>query len=408
MHLTDMKCRKAAPKDRVYTISDGNGLSLRIKPNGSKSWLFRYRYDGKPKTISLGQYPLISLQEARSKREDSRKTVSEGKNPSVIRKIEKAQTTASTNMTFKDYAKDWLKVKGADLDDKTIRAHKSKLKHHIYPEIAALPAEAVTTPIVANLLRKIEDKGLGDTTDRCASLIRRIYAFARAGGLNVPNPASDVKEVLKEVARGHFAAIEPSETGELVADIEAFWKARRMSYQTYLAIYILLNTWLRTFELIAIEWSFIDYEKEELTVPMVNMKGGKRAAKKLKPHEKPTPHVISLTKQAIECFKTLRQIGSSERFVFPHERNNDKHMSDSTILRALYKMGYKGRMTGHGFRTLGMGVCKEILKYRHELPDRQLAHKPKNEVDRAYDRAMFFQDRKCMMQQFADYIDTQK
>lgn len=408
MHLTDMKCRKAGAKDKVYSLSDGNGLSLRVKPNSSKSWIFRYRYDGKPKAISLGQYPLTTLQEARAERDNARKLTSEGCNPKIERQVKKAKSISSTNLTFGHYAKDWIKVKAPEWDAKTLKAIQSRLKIHIYPEIQDLPATAVRTPVVVNLLRKIEDKGLGDTTDRCATIIRRVYAFARAGGLDVPNPASDVKEVLKEVARGHFASIEPEETGELVEDIETFHKSRRMSYQTYLSIHVLLNTWLRTNELITIEWHFIDYDKEALTIPMENMKGGKRAIKKLKPNEKRTPHIIPLTKQAIEHFKMLRQIGSSEKWVFPHERDNNKHMSDSTILRALYKMGYKDRMTGHGFRTLGMGVCKEILKYRHELPDRQLAHKPEKEVDRAYDRAKFFKDRKCMMQKFADYIDERK
>lgn len=406
MPLTELKCRTARPKESPYKLADSGGLALRVRPNGSKSWILRYRYDGKEQNMSLGMYPEVSLAAARIERDKAREIHSRGEDPIIVREITKKKAVLSTQTTFKHVAEEWMETKKSDWDEITITATQGRLDQHIYPAIGHLPIEQIKTPIIVSLLRKLERSGLTDTAYRVASIIFRVYSFARAGGMDVENPAADVKEVLKTNTGGNFAAIQPHEIGNLISDIEDAFKNRKLSLQTYLAIQILMLTWLRTNELITLQWSFVDYDKKLITVPLENMKGGKRKIKTMKANEKRVPHEVPLTKQTVAYLKMLQKITASPKWIFPHERGTDRHMSDSTILRALYKMGYKGKMTGHGFRSLGMGICKEILGFRHEVPDRQLGHKPDNEVDRAYDRAQFLKQRSDMLQKFANYTDT--
>jgi integrase len=393
MKLTDIQCRRATPQEKVYKLTDADGLCLRIKPNGSKSWIFRYRFAGKEKSISFGMYPKLSLAEARDCRDKARKVLREGSNPSVTKAVAKANATASSLTTFEAVALEWHRVQYSDAgkDDKYSKIVLGRLERYFFKQLGKLPIDAVTTQQIVPILREIEEHGFHETASRCVNYITRIFRFARVSGLTQNNPSTDLQEILLNPKGGHFHAIE---TGELEEFLKKLSSTREyvIGPQVRLAMKLLMLTLVRTNELIGAKWDEVDFEERTWTVPAGRMKMKKE-------------HAVPLSDQALEAFATLQKICTSGEWVFPNHQNMKKPMSNNAILFALYRMGYKGKMTGHGFRSLGMGVCKEKLGYRHEVVDRQLAHVPKDSVDRAYDRATFMDERRRMLQEYADYID---
>lgn len=394
MKLTDIQCRRAAQRKKVYKLADADGLSLRVKPNGSKSWIFRYRFAGKENSISFGIYPKVSLSEAREFRDSARKILKGGGDPSVARTVARIEATVSTLTTFESVAREWHRVQYSDAgkDDKYSKIVLGRLDRYFFKTLGKLPIDAVTTQQIVPLLRHIEELGFHETACRCANYITRIFRFARVSGLTQNNPAADLQEILLNPKAGHFHSIETDEFEEF---LNKFSSAREHTIgpQVRLAMKLLMLTLVRTNELIGAKWGEIDFEERKWTVPADRMKMKQE-------------HIVPLSSQALEAFFTLKKINTSTQWVFPNHKNVEKPMSNNAILFALYRMGYKGKMTGHGFRSLGMGVCKEKLGYRHEVVDRQLAHVPKDSVDRAYDRASFLEERRHMLQEYANYIDT--
>lgn len=397
MKLTEIACKNAKhtnPKSKApLKLSDGYGLSLWVYPNGSKYWRLAYRFNDKQKTLALGVYPEISLKQARMKRVDAKELIKEGKDPSLEKKKEKAMAVENNTNTFEVIAREWYDNRKDIWKPRYAVEVMKRLEEDIFPEIGAYPIKEIEPPLLLQAIRKIERRGAYDLAKRQNQKCGEIFRYAIATGRAVRDPSNDIKEALKPVKKEHFAALDPDELPELLADINT--NKARLYPTTINAMKLMLLTFVRTKELIEATWDEIDFDRKLWVIPAERMKMGKE-------------HIVPLADQTLEILKEQKEIAGHWPHLFPSPNKPRQSISNNTILVALKRMGYQGRMTGHGFRALAMSTIKQELGYRHEVVDRQLAHVPKSKIDRAYDRARFLEERKKMMQSWADYIDSIK
>lgn len=397
MKLNEIKCRNAkpfpAPTKSVKKISDGQGLALWIMPNGSKYWRFVYRYNNKQKTLALGVYPEVSLKEAREMRAKYRKMVRDGLNPGLERRKAKVMSKVSNLNTFKAVAVEWHENRRHIWSDRYAAEIMNRLERDIFPHMGDLPIREIEPPYLLSVIRKIENRGAYELARRQLQKCGEIFRYAIACGKAVRDPSNDIREALKPVKKNHFAALDVRELPEFVQAIER--NDARLYQTTRNALNLMMLTFVRTSELIKATWDEIDFDNAEWVIPAERMKMGKE-------------HIVPLSRQAIDILKSQKLLTDHWPYVFPSHFRPRNPISNNTILGAIKRLGYQGRMTGHGFRALAMSAIKQELGYRHEVVDRQLAHVPRSKVDKAYDRAMFLDDRKVMMQEWADYIDGLK
>lgn len=269
----------------------------------------------------------------------------------------------------------------------------------IFPEIGAMPIGAVTHRHMIAALRKIESRGAHEVAHRVKATCARVFSYANQQGIENRNPAADLSDVLKPVQAGHFAAITSDELPAFIAAMDK--NDTRLFMPTRIALRLMMLLFVRTSELITTPWSEIDLESGKWIIPWQRMKRGKLTVNPDK-----TDHHVCMSRQAVTFLVQLHTLTGGGKYLFPNQRDHEKPMSNGAILMALKRMGYQNKMTGHGFRALAMSTIKERLGYRHEVVDRQLAHAQKDKVASAYDRAKFLEERKKMMQEWADYLDT--
>jgi integrase len=389
MPLTDMQCRVAKPKNKLFKLFDGEGLYLQIMPSGSKYWRLKYRYQKSSKVIALGVYPNITLLKAREAKIEIRKQLNEGLDPSLV-KIEKQQTQAiQSSNTFEMLAMEWYGNNLAQWDQRYAATILHRLKKYVFPHLGAYPIKLITPTIILACLKRI-DENAPDMARRIKQLISQVFKYAIATGKVDHDFTYGLEVALKKYKKGHFASID---IDELPALLEAMHNHKARLYrQTYLAIRLLLLTFVRTTELIKAKWSEFNLETAMWIIPAERMKKDK-------------PHLVPLSKQSLVILNELKNMNNCEIFVFPGIVKSKPTMSNGTVLVALKRMGYNRKMTGHGFRSLALGILKEKLNCSHDVADRQLAHVPKNANDRAYDRSQFLNKRIEIMQRYADYID---
>jgi len=390
--------RNAKPGDKAYKISDGHGLFLLVNIDGAKYWRLAYRFNDKQKTLALGVYPEISLEKAREKRADARSHLDDGIDPGEVKKQKKLIAQEKAANTFEKVAREWHSNRLSAWTVGTAKDVLNRLEKDIFPHIGQLPIESITHQQIILALRRIEDRGAHEIARRIKAICANIFRYANQIGIVNRNPAADMKDVLKPVRAGHFAAITVDELPAFLVSMNK--NNARLYMPTRIAMRLMMLLFLRTSELIEAPWAEIDLENGEWVIPWQRMKMGKR---KINPDK--TNHHVCLSRQAVELLRELYTLTGGNKWLFPNQRDHEKPMSNGAILRALARMGYKNAMTGHGFRALAMSTIKEKLDYRHEVVDRQLAHAQKDKVASAYDRAAFLDERKQMMQDWADYID---
>ena len=391
MKLTNTACINAKPKEKPYKLADGGGMYLEITPSGGKLWRLKYRFGGKEKLLSLGKYPQTTLAEARIKREELKKLLANGTDPSDHRKQQKQEQTLSSANNFEAVAREWHENHKATWSDNHTKTVLQRLEADIFPALGYRPINSINAPDLLAVVRKIEERGAHDVAKRAVQVCGQIFRYGIVTGRNDRNPAADLRGALKAAPKGHYASIEPDDIPDF---LEALNKNEARLYrETTLAIKLLMLTFVRTSELIEAKWSEFDMEKALWSIPAKRMKMKR-------------PHIVPLAKQAIKILEELKTLGGSSEWILPSQFGSRKHMSNNTILKALERLGYKGRMTGHGFRALAMTTIKERLGYLHEIVDRQLAHAPRTTNDKAYDRTKFIEDRTKMMQEWADYLDA--
>lgn len=396
--LTDIQPRTAKPKDKPYKLSDGGGLYLLVNKDGAKYWRMDYRFCEARRTLAFGKYPEVTLAEARAKRLAARKLLDQGIDPSQDKKERQREMNEANANTFEKLAREWHTNKLPTWSVATARDTIRRLEIDIFPEIGAMPIGAIKHQHIIAALRKIENRGAHEIAHRVKATCARVFSYANQNGITNINPAADMKDVLKPVKAGHFAAIS---TDELPAFLAAMDKNdARLFKPTRIALRLMMLVFVRTSELIETPWSEINLEAGEWIIPWQRMKRGK-----LTVNPDTTDHHVCLSHQALDLLRELHSLTGGGKYLFPNQRDHQKPMSNGAILAALKRMGYKNRMTGHGFRALAMSTIKERLGYRHEVVDRQLAHAQKDKVAAAYDRAKFLAERRVMMQDWADFLD---
>lgn len=398
MALTNTACKNAKPKEKQYKLSDGGGLFLLIKPNGSRYWRMKYRVGGKEKLLAFGVYPEVTLLEARNKRQEARKLLRADTDPAQAKREEKRLSILNLQNNFEAVARYWHENKKhtwtAQYGINVIR----RLEADIFPILGKRPIADIEPPEMLDAIRQIEKRGALDVSKRIAQVCGQIFRYGIATGKAKRNPVADIKDAFKPNIKGHFAAIDADGIPEFVRVLDR--NDARLFPITRIAIRLMMLTFVRTGNLINARWEDFDLENAMWIIPAEHMK--QRLAAKLNPKNN---HHVPLCRQAIDLLNELRMYSPGD-LLFPGRSNYKIPMSNNTILGALKRMGYKGEMTGHGFRALAMSTLKEKLGYRHEVVDRQLAHAHKNAVDGAYDRAKFLDERKVMMQVWADYLDA--
>ena len=389
MPLTHFQIQAAKPKAKPYKMFDGHGLYLEIAVSGRKSWKLKYRYRGKERHYPIGIYPEISLQLARLEKEQLKGQLESGHDPRVLNNNRLLAQQYSSEHTFEVVAREWHEINKPLWNPRYSQTLIHRLEKYVLPSIGDDPIDALTPIRILACLQKI-DKTAPDMARRIKQIISHICRYAIATGRINSDLTTGLEAALRKYKKTHFAAVSVEELPDLLKTIHD--QKGRFYRQTYLAIQLMLLTFVRTSELIETRWEEIDFERAVWIIPAERMKMR-------------SEHIVPLARQTLEIFTELRQMNPYREHVFPSIPHPRKPMSKGTILVALKRMGYGKRMTGHGFRSLALGVLKEQLGYSHDVADRQLAHSPKSSTDRAYDRAKFIAQRTEMMQRYADYLD---
>ena len=392
--LTDPACRNAKPTDKPYKLTDEKGLFLLVHPNGSKYWRLKYRIAGKEKLLSIGVYPDMPLAGARSKRDEARKQISDGIDPSEAKQEAKRIAKVAAANSFEAIAREWLE----HMKHKWSAGHHTyttrRFEAYVFPEIGNAPISQITAPALLAVARKIERKGTIETAHKVMNTCGQVFRYAVASGRCERDPVSDLKGAIKpRPAPKHMNALNEKDLPDLLRKMGAYASDNGGELQTQYALQLLALTFVRTGELREATWTEFDLEKAEWRIPAERMK-------------MKAPHVVPLSRQSIEVLEKLKALNGGYELVFPGVRPAIP-MSKNTVLFALYRMGYRGRMTGHGFRAVASTILNE-MGFDADVIERQLAHAERNKVRAAYHRAEYLPERRKMMQQWADYLDSKK
>ncbi|TBM25792.1 tyrosine-type recombinase/integrase [Hafnia paralvei] len=386
MPLNDMQIRRAKPEAKAYTLGDGQGLSLLIEPNGSKSWRFRYRFAGKPKMISLGVYPTITLADARSRRDDARKLVAEGKNPSEVRKEQKIALQTESESAFEKIAREWHQLKSAKWSAGYASDIIEAFKNDIFPYVGTRPVGEIKPLELLNVLRKIEKRGALEKMRKVRQRCSEVFRYAIATGRAEFNPAADLSSALEVHQSNHFPFLKADEIPDFLRALEGYSGSKLVQIATKL----LMITGVRTIELRAALWSEFDLDNAIWEIPAERMKM-RRA------------HLVPLSTQALDLLNGLKVMTGNYRYVFPGRNDPNKPMSEASINRLIKCIGYGGKVTGHGFRHT-MSTILHDQNFNSVWIETQLAHIDKNYIRGTYNHAVYLSQRRSMMQVYSDII----
>ncbi|MGH9590749.1 MAG: tyrosine-type recombinase/integrase [Terracidiphilus sp.] len=385
MRLTDIQIKRIKPSAKPYKVSDGGGLFLWVTPSGGKIWRWTYRHEGRAKLMTFGRYPDVPLMLARERHTEARKLLATGVDPMAERKAEKATAENS----FQSVARLWLGHWQDGKSPRHVAYVTRRMDADILPCLGARPIAAIEAPELVAMTKAIEQRGARDIAKRALETTGQVFRYAIAHGYARRNPASEIRpgDILKSSRKVNYARVDAKELPTLLRTIEVY----QGTHVTRLALKLIAHTFVRTSELIGAKWAEFDLEAARWDIPAERMKMR-------------TPHIVPLSKQALDVLDTLRTLTGESEWLFPGDRSAKKPMSNNTILKALERMGYKGQMTGHGFRGLASTILHE-QGYNHEHIELQLAHAPRNAVSAAYNHALYLEPRARMMQGWAEYLE---
>ncbi|WP_156294231.1 tyrosine-type recombinase/integrase [Serratia oryzae] len=386
MPLNDMQIRRAKPEAKAYTLGDGQGLSLLIEPNGSKSWRFRYRYAGKPKMISLGVYPTITLADARSRRDDARKLVAEGKNPSEVRKEQKIALQTESESAFEKIATEWHQMKSAKWSAGYASDIMEAFQNDIFPYVGTRPIGEIKPLELLNVLRKIEKRGALEKMRKVRQRCSEVFRYAIATGRAEFNPAADLSSALEVHQSNHFPFLKADELPDFLRALDSYTGSRLVQIATKL----LMITGVRTIELRSALWSEFDLVNAIWEIPAERMKMRRS-------------HLVPLSTQALDLLNELKIMTGNYRYVFPGRNDPNKPMSEASINQVIKRIGYGGKLTGHGFRHSLSTILHE-KGYDSAWIEIQLAHIDKNNIRGTYNHAQYIDKRRDMMQWYSSYV----
>ena len=394
MALADTTIRKVKAEEKPKKLSDDKGLYLLVNPNGTKLWRYKYRIDGKEKLLALGAYPDVSLADAREKRDEARKLLANGQDPSEVKKAQKASRLDRAANSFEVVARRWHAKGEAKWSESYSKKVIQLLERDLFPWIGAKPVADLEAPEFLTVARRLEARGIVDTAHRAMQLCGQIMRFAVQEGLATRNPVSDLRGALESVKTEHMASVtDPARVGEILRMFEGF----RGSYQVMQALKLAPLVFTRPGELRQAKWKDIDLDAALWSIP----------AEAMKMRE---PHLVPLSSQAVEILRDMHPFSSHLEYVFPGGRDPKRPMSDAAINAAIRRLGIDTRneLTGHGFRAMARTILHEQLNYPPEVIEVQLAHKAPGPLGAAYARAKFLKQRKEMMQKWSDYLDKIK
>lgn len=396
--LTDPAIRNAKPGEKAKRLADGGGLYLEVAPTGGKLWRWKFRFGGKEKRLSFGTYPETGLREARSKRDGARKQLAAGIDPSAARKAEKQSRAAAKSGSFEAVAREWH---AAVHVHKVSEGHAARtlirLEQDVFPWIGSEPIGSLTAQALLQTLRRIEARGAIETAHRAKQACGQVFRYAIATGRADADPSAGLSDALKPVQVQHMPAItDPKRVGELlraIADYEGMPVTRA-------ALQLAPLVFVRPGELRKAEWAEFDLDAGEWRIPADRMKRTKQEK------ANGVPHTVPLSSQAVAILLDLHPLTGHSRYVFPSLRTSERPMSDNAVLAALRRMGFpKDEMTGHGFRAMARTMLAERLGVDEAVIEAQLAHAVSGALGRAYNRTQFAEQRRAMMQTWADYLD---
>ena len=388
--LSAAECKNATSNVAgIRKLHDGDGLYLWVYLDGRKYWRMRYWQADKEKSLSIGVYPKVTLSDARKRREAIRKQLDANLDPSAERKATNLRKKLSAENSFQAVALEWYNKQLHTWVQHHADDVKRRLESNIFPALGKRPLDQIEAPELLQAIRKIENRGSYDLAHRVLQVCGQVFRYGIASGRCTRNPSTDLRGALTPHVKQHQAAVRPEELPDLLRTIAKYDEIG--DKQTRIALQLLVRTFVRTNELIGAEWVEFDLDNALWIIPAGRMK-------------MKSEHIVPLSKQTLTMLSELKEISAGSRFIFPG-RNRDKPISNNTMLFALYRMGYKGKMTGHGFRAVASTILNET-GFNPDVIERQLAHCERNEVRGAYNRAEYLQERKRMMQHWADYLDS--
>jgi integrase len=395
--LTDVEIKKAKPSSKPIRMFDGGGLYLELATSGGKLWRFKYRFNGKEKRQALGTYPDTSLAKARERRDEARRLLADGVDPSENRKVQAAAKVALAENSFEVVGREWFAKMKPEWADSHADKIMARLERDIFPWLGKRPIAEVAAVEVLTTLKRISDRGAKDTAKRAQQDCGGVFRYAIQTGRASYNPIPDLRGALPAAIGGNFAAItDPIKVGELLRAIDGF----NGTFVVKCALRLSPFLFVRPGELRQAKWADFDLDKAEW----------KFLVSKVKKTEEPKLHLVPLASQAVAILRELHALTGHSEFVFPGARTNGRAMSEAAVNAALRRMGYdtKTEITGHGFRAMARTILHEGLSIPPEVIEHQLAHKVPDALGAAYNRTKFLPARKAMMQQWADYLDKLK
>jgi len=390
MPLTDAKLRNVKPGDKQTKHFDGDGLYLLVTPAGGKGWRFKYRFGGKEKLLSFGTYPEISLGEARQRREEARQQVAKGIDPSEVRKAQKAANAESAANSFEVVAREWIGKQRNAWSPANVTVVTRSLETNVFPWVGKRPIAELKAPELLKVLRRMEERGILESAHRARTICGQVFRYAIATGRAERDIAADLRGALASPKKKHLAAItDPTKAAELLRAIDGYEGSLIVKSALRLAPLV----FVRPGELRKAEWSEIDLDAAEWNIP----------AEKMKMKQ---PHLVPLSNQAVEILRELHPLTGGSRYVFHCTRSVTRPMSDMALSAAIRRLGYEqGEMTPHGFRAMARTILDEVLQFRPDFIEHQLAHAVRDPNGRAYNRTAHLAERRKMMQGWADYLD---
>lgn len=394
MALTDIKVKSAKGQNKPFKLSDEKGLHLLINPSGTKLWRLSYRFLGKQKTLALGTYPDVSLANAREKRDEARKLLANDADPGEVKKAQKASRLDRAANSFEVVSRRWHQKGEAKWSESYSKKVIQMLERDLFPWIGGKPVADLGAPEFLTIARRLEARNLVDAAHRAMQLCGQIMRFAVAEGLVSRDPVGDLRGALQSVKTEHMASTtDPIRVGEILRMFDGFTG----SYQVMQALKLAPLVFTRPGELRQAKWKDIDLDTALWSIPAEIMKMRE-------------PHLVPLSKQAVAILRDMEPFSGHLEHVFPGGRDPKRPMSDAAINAAMRRLGIDTQveLTGHGFRAMARTILHERLNYPPEIIEVQLAHKAPGPLGAAYARAKFIDQRKSMMQAWADYLDKLK
>uniref|UniRef100_C6E2B6 Integrase family protein n=1 Tax=Geobacter sp. (strain M21) TaxID=443144 RepID=C6E2B6_GEOSM len=400
--LTDSQVTRAKSQAKEAKLYDGGGLyllisAIKLDSSGkqlppTKLWRFKYRFAGKEKLAAFGAYPSVSLSEARKRREEAKQLLVQGVDPNEEKKARKAALSSHCQNTFEAVAREWHSRFKGNWSEKHAEQIMKRLEQEVFPFLGARPISEIKAPDLLLVLRQIEARTL-ETAHRVRIACGQVFRYAVATGRAEHDPVSMLRGALPPIKNNHFAApVMPSDVGPLLKAIDGFKGSPIVKAAMQLAPHL----FVRPGELRQAEWSEVDLQAGEWNIPAAKMKMGQ-------------PHLVPLSRQALQILQDLQAITGHGRYVFPCHRSRLRCMSENAVNAGLRRLGFeKHEITGHGFRAMARTILDEVLHFRPDIIEHQLAHAVKDPLGRAYNRTSHLAERRRMMQQWSEFLDQLK